>query len=570
MLLGFAHARPASSIVTPDPADRPNSHGWRTRGRSLALALALPALVASLQGCYENFGPNFPITPAGDRNIEAGPLAQDSQGVLHALYTGEVGNETWIAIRHSTDGGQSWPTFDLVHNLEDHSFRNPDATSAKPVALLCDQTAAREDWLYVLFSTQGNDDEIEHLYYVRSADGGATWSAPYPMSFGGGFFEGRGVTRAKFAQNPQTGSLVVGYMTFDEDDPGKSTIKFRRSTHTTFFSEPTTLPAPETFQWLIDMEFAVDGRLVVATGRGDNDGDTHDTYIDISADDGRTWTERGNPYPLAQWEFTHFQGDLLSTGSEMHFVLNRDHFPEDEFVYASSSDLGANWTDFETILSYHQPYDSDEGVYATDPYLTDLGGGLLLSFTRQVFTPTERTDLYTIRYFEGWEDRMHRVNNWLGEVSSYRGGIALTVEGNLAAVWGDTRWNDDEGGNAELTAALSDPNDGKDIGVELDELAAFDQVRRRQSIAFDYTVGSWRDEPQTFDVWATYRGENGIQGTLIVHRDVTAAPNSEVDLRFSGKVGARAPFQDYDVTVFAGEHPNVVYDSDTFTAVVVP
>lgn len=490
--------------------------------------LVTSALLTSA-GCYENFGEPVRLTPDVDTEIIPLAITSDGSGNLHCLYEAGFAGRYYLALRTSTDEGASWAK---VQGLHDEA-----AAFVNGAWIMADVTLA--DYLYVQEANAG---------FLRSTDGGDTWTR---LRAGG----------SGLSQNPANGNLVMR-----DFAPLQNKSFFYKSTDRgESWEQMAALPNIGGFQSTLDMTHTDNGTLVllqqqllvVQPGKG------YHSWIFRSTDDGATWTPgRELQYDRPYLSFQN-TGDLFMDKGVLHALVGGRNVTAYE-----SSDQGATWSAPSVLYRAVNSIGAGGVVVMGASSLSD---GVAAAWTEgfQAGTPVAGDEMdicYRVLTESVWGDK-RRMNNHHRTVTDFGG---LTNFGNeLVALWNDDRYQSVSG--PELVACSSTDDEEVSIGVRFDE-GSFDlDVQRGDALEIDYLVADWVCQADSVaDVWLTYRGENGIRGTLSLHEDVALSCREEIELSWAGVVSPRAPFQDYDLTVSAGDYPGNVQDRDTYTVTVAP
>lgn len=163
-----------------------------------------------------------PVNVTRTPGFSTGSVKAGGAGILHAVVDDDSVNVTGsdVFYRRSSDGGT---TFSAPLKL------NPPTTSANESAFSEDATGR----IFVVWSGQGSGDANPRIYFVRSTDGGATFSTAAPVSSAG-----RIATLPNLAAD-RNGNLVVAWYDLSDTAP---VVAWSRSTNAgTSFSSPVAV-----------------------------------------------------------------------------------------------------------------------------------------------------------------------------------------------------------------------------------------------------------------------------------------------------------------------------------------
>ena len=170
-----------------------------------------------------------PVNVTGSAGFSTGTVKSDAAGVLHAVADDDTSAVTGsnVAYRRSTDGGTTFsPPLAL----------NPNGSFAYESTFTIDPTGR----IFVVWQGRTIADTAPRVYFARSADGGATFSAPAAVSAGG-----------RIAELPNiaadgNGNLVVVWYDLSDTAP---VVEWSRSTNggTAFSTQVPIFDAPSVF-----------------------------------------------------------------------------------------------------------------------------------------------------------------------------------------------------------------------------------------------------------------------------------------------------------------------------------
>lgn len=510
----------------------------------------------AVSGCYENFGEAIRVTPEADRYIRAGAMAGGIEQPNHILYGAELSGVDYVALRTSPDG-EDWSQWSTVQTLGS----SDDVGMPSEMNLLADVQDPNK--LYAAYSWRDADRNVV-VEFARSVNGGGNWShRAQPW----------GSQNLKLVQNPETGAIVAAWAT-SESFRDHNVWVATSVDNGVSFSEPVVAHSMRgpfngqaSYMTLMGATYATQvsgpARLLIAFNWNYDASTPFTVWTVGSDDDGRSWPHLNYLTQAGSSGFGNLgfaKGDIAADGtpnSGRVFVAWYDRTNEDGVIrYMLSEDGGSSYGDEQTLGNTPDNNQTSDGL--------DLVAGEAGSM---LFFYSQGNLYYHELSGEAWAGP-RRVNNYVhqGTGVAYRQGGAILGGGNrMIASWADARWTE---GDREIAVALSDPSLEEDFSVEIVASSVFDEARRSEAINFDYVVENVGANTQTVDVWVEYRGANGISGTLKSDR-LTLDPAEATTLEFSATVARRAPYQSYDLTVYAGPSRNNVLDRDFFRATVV-
>ena len=333
--------------------------------RLIVLAVALSLLVPLARADWQ---PAKRITwTAGDSSVPRAVL--DSSGNLHVVWEDETPGNYNIYYGKSTDGGDSWTSAKRL-TWTAHSSSHPaiavdsldtlyvvyDDTSSGNYEIFCRRstnggaawsTPKRLTWtaapswdaaiavdssddLHVFWadSNPGNHE----LYYKKSADGGASWSANERLTWTADDSYGPSI-----ALDSSAGLHIAWY----DYTPGPADIYYKKST-----DGGTSWSATQRLTWTAGNSF-YPGLIAAAAGHlyfaweEDTPGNS-EIYLKSSADGGDTWS--------ANKRLTWTDGDSwfpsLSVGpsGDLHLIWSDETPGYPELYYKGSADGGDTWS----------------------------------------------------------------------------------------------------------------------------------------------------------------------------------------------------------------------------------
>ena len=352
----------------------------------------------------------------GDPVLAAGP-----GGVFYFVQLGVNGLGNGIlAVSKSTDGGAKWST---PVNAIPSVTNNVNNSQDKPWMTVDNTNSQYRGTIYLTW-TRFSNAVPSSLYFVKSADGGKTWSTPKAI---GPAHNGAGFTQGSMPVVGPNGELYVGY--FDSRIPGIAVIKSTDS--------GDTFGAPVTALRDVSLRF----------GRHYNGGLEIPPFPSIAVDTS-TGPYRGTVYVTT---------DVKPTAT----VARRD---ESDVVIVRSTNGGLTWS--APVIAADDPFDTDQ--YMPSVAVTANGVlGIMYYDRRNDPHNNVLTDIYLTTSNDGGRSFTvgHRITpgNWLLVPTSlsfragYHGDYNQIVAGDNGFVlaWGDDR----NGVNSDVYAHIIKPED---------------------------------------------------------------------------------------------------------------
>jgi Neuraminidase (sialidase) len=189
-------------------------------------------------------------------------IAVDSSNTIHVVW-GEYTPGTEIYYIRSTDGGANWSP---IKRLTWTSGWSGDA----------DMVILSDDTIHVVWDdyTPGQSE----IYYLRSTDGGANWSAVKRLTWNSGW-----------SYDPAIESNKTIHLVWSDNTPGNSEIYYKRST-----DGGATWSAAKRLTWTLDHSYvpaiAIDSKSAVHMVWKDKAAGSDEIFYKSSADGGTTWS----------------------------------------------------------------------------------------------------------------------------------------------------------------------------------------------------------------------------------------------------------------------------------------
>ncbi len=245
-------------------------------------------------------------------------IAVDASGNLHVVWCDSSPGNWEIFYKRSTDGGATWST---VRRISWNS-----GPSVGPVIAV--DSAAN---LHVVWYDESLSSGFPEIFYKKSTDGGATWSASKRLTWTSGPSYDPDIA-VDSAGNPH----VVWY----DYTPGAPEIYFKRSVdggatwstmkRLTWTSGGSNSPA-----------ITVDGPGKLHVVWEDYTPGNYDIYYKSSKDGGLTWT----PNKILSWTSGGSEDPAIGVDSSgnLHVTWHDDTLGNDEIFYRRSADGGVTW-----------------------------------------------------------------------------------------------------------------------------------------------------------------------------------------------------------------------------------
>jgi len=241
-------------------------------------------------------------------------IAIDSADTIHVVWDDYPFSIPEIYYKRSTDGGATWSVAKALAWTSGQSVRP---------AIAIDST----DNIHVVW--QDDSSGNSEIYYKRSKDGGATWSAIQNLSstLGGSMCPAVAI-----------GSGDNVHIVWQDSTPGDWEIHYKRST-----DGGTTWGGARRLTW-------TDGEsLNPAIASGDNvhivwedeAPGNYEIYYKRSTDGGTTWGEAKRLTWTSAGSFA--PATAMGTSGQVHVAWSDDATGNDEIYYRRSTDGGATW-----------------------------------------------------------------------------------------------------------------------------------------------------------------------------------------------------------------------------------
>jgi hypothetical protein len=226
----------------------------------------------------ETWSPNVRVNDGSedDKNMPSMVLAPD-HSLIVVWRDSRPYNDADIYFARSIDGGETWT---------DPNIRVDDgAYGEQSEPCICSD---EEGTLYVGYSHRTYDNDVFHLYVVRSTDYGETWFKPAFRIDDGGYADHSDIS----LKSGPNGDLYAAWWLYGG---GRDNIVFTKSIDRgETWSAPIQVDHLPRGVWSEDADLVIgaDGTLYVAWTRWSVYGDgLPDVFFGMSTDDGQTWTD---------------------------------------------------------------------------------------------------------------------------------------------------------------------------------------------------------------------------------------------------------------------------------------
>jgi BNR repeat-like domain len=244
-------------------------------------------------------------------------IGVDSSGGLHVFWADDPAGNSEIYCRKSTDGGDTWTASQRLTWTAGYSFVPAMAVDSS-------------HHLHVVWSdgTPGNQE----IYHKKSTDGGATWTTGQRITWNAGS-----------SINPKIGADSSGnlYVVWQDNTPGSWEVYYAKSTNrgaTWTASQRLTWSSGTSGYPIIGIDSS--GRLHVVW-QGSVSGNV-EAFYRKSTDGGASWTTSRRLSLTSGASVSPVVA--VDSSDNLHLVWSDDTPGNAEIYYKKSTDAGATWT----------------------------------------------------------------------------------------------------------------------------------------------------------------------------------------------------------------------------------
>jgi hypothetical protein len=328
-------------------------------------------------------------------------VAVDASGHLHVVWQDSTPGNYEIYYKKSTDGGVSWTASKRL-TWNSGGSDNP-AIAVDPSGTL------HVVWGQLL---PGNSD----VFYMKSEDGGDTWTTTQRLSWTSGGSAGSAIAVA-----PTEGGLHV---VWHDNTPGNYEIYYRGST-----DGGTSWKASRRLTWTSDDSYspaiATDSSGTVHVVWQDRTPGNYEFYYKKSTDGGHTWT----PSKRLTWNdgWSQYQALVVDSSDHLHLVWDDGTPGNFEIYYKKSTDGGDTWTAAQR-LTWNSSYSYAPSLGAESPtnlhlvWHDNLPGNFEVYYKKS----TDGGNTWTASQRLTWNSGF---SGWTA--------IAVQASGNVHVVWQD-------------------------------------------------------------------------------------------------------------------------------------
>jgi hypothetical protein len=273
--------------------------------------------------------PNMKINTDNGTEIQGTPsLALDSTGTIYAAWSDNRNGYLNIYFANSKDGGATWT--------------DPNVRVKSSTAFQSDPTMAVDSTGTIYLAWQNGYDGDWDIYFVKSNDGGTTWTDP-PTRVNTD-------STSFFQLNPTIAVNSSGaiYMAWDDERNGNSDIYFTKSTDggATWTDPNLKVNTDSTSYSQYNPTIAVDLMGTVYLAWQDHRNGNPDIYFAKSTDGGENWTHPNVKINTDMDATSQREPSLVVSPTGIIYIAWED-FRWDEFdiYFGKSTDGGATWTD---------------------------------------------------------------------------------------------------------------------------------------------------------------------------------------------------------------------------------
>jgi BNR repeat-like domain len=354
-----------------------------------------------VQAAQADWTPAKRLTWTSGRS-EAPSIAFAAPNNLHMVWQDDTSGNFDIYYKKSTDGGETWTTSQrLTWNL---------GASENPAIVV-----ESSNYLHVVWQddTPGNGE----IYYITSADGGATWTKSRRLTWTSG---------TSWVPAIAVDSIGNLHMIWSDATPGKFELYYKRS-----IDGGTTWSNGQRMTWTsgssYDPALAIDPSNNMHVVWQDDTPGNREIYYAESTDGGATWTESKRLTLTSGLSW--FPVIAVTSSGKLHVAWSDDTPGHYEIYHKKSEDGGANWSASRRLTWTADP--------SYDPFIAaDSMGNIHVVWEKGT---VGNYDIFYKKSTDGgatWTTTQNLVSNW---ADSHEPAIAVDTSDNLHMVWVDCR-----------------------------------------------------------------------------------------------------------------------------------
>lgn len=490
-------------------------------------------------------------------------IAVDSDDNIHVVWNERIDNlplQNEIHYSRSSDYGQNWSAMnqDIIISFND----SVDANTNSSIAI------DSEDNIFVVWPEDVID--IREIHYSISRDGGNTWtgqSRDYYLSTLGG-------TDALNPDIAIDENDVI-HVVWNQDNPatGIDEIFYSRSTNGgATWSAETIISYPDgDAASTPEIEVGADNEIYVVWKESDDVVTTNSVVnVSISTDGGLTWSGTTADIPLTQsFRMIYDPRIVVDSNGIAHCIWRGTQDQASPFHYevyhSRSLNNGVTWSGMTgtTMISYYPAGDFSANVQNIG---VDGFGNVVAVWDEDYLD--DNNEIMVSASTDGgltWSGQVQdEIISFPDNHPAYRPFIAATSDGQFHVTWNEVTTTSYYQIHYSRGDALMTPT-----GLSVTLTPASPPIlipANGGSFNFNIHIANTNASPMTFDIWTTATLPNGSEYGPIINM-----PNFTAPANFSGGrdrtqfVPANAPAGQYTYDAWIGSYPNVVWAEDHFS-----